>query len=363
MPSLASSQSTRSWRLNAICEALVAETEPLPVPKGREVLIRVSHCGVCHSDLHIREGTYNLGAGRTLDLTQRGIAPPLTLGHEILGTVEAVGPEVTEVRPGMRRLVHPWIGCGQCALCRSGEENLCAAPRFHGVQARGGFAQHVLVPDAEFLVDVDGIDPAVAATYACSGVTVHSAIKKIQPHRAGEKIAVFGCGGLGQMALQLLKALDLGPVIAVDPSPGKRAAAETIGVAATLDPFAPDAAKQLSAFGRGALAAALDFVGSEETSTLGINCVRKGGTYVIVGLYGGELRYPLPYLPMRAVTIRGSYVGSLRDLKEFVALARRVGLPPVAIERRPMAEVNGALADLAAGRAGGRIVLEAEPAA
>jgi D-arabinose 1-dehydrogenase-like Zn-dependent alcohol dehydrogenase len=228
-----------------------------------------------------------------------------------------------------------------------------------GVQARGGFAEHVLVRDEEFLVDVEGLDPALAATYACSGVTVFSAVNKIRPHREGEKIAVFGIGGLGQTALQLLKALCMGPVIAVDPSPEKRKIAESIGVAATLDPNAPDAAKQLAAFGEGKLAAALDFVGAEGTTTLAINALRKGGQLVIVGLYGGELRYPLPFIPMRAIAIRGSYVGSLKELKEFVDLVRKVKLPPIPIETRPMSAVNEALHDLEAGKVAGRIVLEA----
>lgn len=353
---------TRSWRLNMACEPLVLTEEERPVPRGREVLMRVTHCGVCHSDLHIREGKYNIGGGKTLDLQARGLKMPLTLGHEILGTVEAVGPEVTTVKPGDRRLLHTWIGCGECPLCKSGDENLCAAPQFLGVQARGGFAEHVLVRDEEFLVDVEGMDPAVAATYACSGVTVFSAVNKIRPHREGEKIAVFGCGGLGQTALQLLKALGMGPVIAVDPSPEKRRQAEAIGVAATLDPAAPDAAKQLAAFAGGQLAAALDFVASEDTTTLAINGVRKGGQVILVGLFGGELRYPLPFFPMRALTVRGSYVGSLRELKEFIALVRKVKLPPIPIERRPMSEVNAALHDLEAGKVAGRIVLEAEPA-
>ncbi|WP_439574145.1 alcohol dehydrogenase [Phreatobacter sp.] len=353
---------TQSWRLNMSCEPLVLTEEERPVPKGKEVLVRVTHCGVCHSDLHIREGKYNIGGGKTLDLQARGLKLPLTLGHEILGTVEAVGPDVTTVKPGDRRLLHTWIGCGECPLCKSGDENLCAAPQFLGVQARGGFADHVLVRDEEFLVDVDGMDPAVAATYACSGVTVFSAVNKIRPHREGEKIAVFGCGGLGQTALQLLKALGMGPVIAVDPSPEKRRQAEAIGVAATLDPAAPDAAKQLAAFAGGQLAAALDFVGSEDTTTLGINAVRKGGQVIIVGLFGGELRYPLPFIPMRALSVRGSYVGSLKELKEFVALARSVKLPPIPIERRPMSQVNEALHDLEAGKVAGRIVLEAAPA-
>ena len=361
MSALAQSQSatTSSWRLNVSCEALVPTEEARPVPQGREVLMKVTHCGVCHSDLHIREGKYNIGGGKSLDLVQRGLKLPLTLGHEILGTVEAVGPDVTTVKAGQRRLVHTWVGCGECELCASGDENLCAKPRFHGVQARGGFADHVLVPDEKFLVDVDGLDPAVAATYACSGVTIYSAIQKILPHREGEKVAVFGCGGLGQTALQLLKALGVGPVIAVDPSPEKRKQAEAIGVAATLDPNAPDAAKQLAAFADGKLAASLDFVGSEDTSALAINAVRKGGVVILVGLYGGELRYALPFFPMRALTVRGSYVGSLKELKEFIALARKVNLPSIPIEKRPMNQVNQALDDLAAGKVAGRIVLEA----
>lgn len=353
---------TRSWRLNVNCEPLELTDEVRPVPKGREVLVRVSHCGVCHSDLHIFEGKYNLGGGKTLQMSDRGLKLPLTLGHEIFGTVEAVGPDVTTVKPGDRRLLHTWVGCGDCPLCRSGDENLCAAPQFLGIQARGGFAEHVLVRDEQFLVDVEGIDPAVAATYACSGVTIYSAINKIRPHREGEKIAVFGIGGLGQTALQLLKALGMGPVIAVDPSPEKRRQAEAIGVAATLDPKAPDAAEQMAAFAGGRLAAALDFVGSEDTAGLAINAVRKGGQVVLVGLFGGELRYGLPFFPMRALTVRGSYVGSLKELKEFVALAKKINLPAIPIERRPMSAVNQALHDLEQGKVAGRIVLEAEGA-
>ena len=163
MDGFTQARTTHSWRLNVSCEPLVLTEEPRPVPKGREVLMKVSHCGVCHSDIHIREGKYNIGGGKVLNLSDRGLKLPLTLGHEILGTVEAVGPDVTSVKPGDRRLLHTWIGCGECALCKSGDENLCAQPQFLGVQARGGFAEHVLVRDEEFLVDVEGLDPALAA--------------------------------------------------------------------------------------------------------------------------------------------------------------------------------------------------------
>lgn len=349
---------SRAYRLEAFCEP-VREVEVVPpVPRGREVLVRVSHCGVCHSDLHIREGHYNVGGGAKLDFHTRGIVPPITPGHEILGRVEAVGPEVTGVAVGDRRLVYPWIGCRSCPTCEAGEENLCATATFLGIHRPGGFADHVLVPHEDYLVAVDGLDPALAATYACSGLTVFAAIAKLPTLRSGDRIAVVGCGGLGQTALRVLKAKGLGPVIALDPDPAKREQALSLGAVHALDPGARDAAGALVSAAAGQLAAVLDFVGAESTTSVAMSALRKGGTLVIVGLYGGELRYALPFFPIRALTVRGSYVGSLADLKAFVAFAREVHLPPIPLEIRPLTAAEAALTDLAAGRVSGRIVLE-----
>ena len=139
-----------------------------PAPKGREVLLKLTHCGVCHSDVHVRDGYFDMGGGRKLSLAERGLALPVTMGHEPLGTVAAIGDKVSGVKPGENYLVNPWIGCGACRLCLAGRDNLCQNMRALGIGAPGGFATHLLVPDAKYLVDIQGLDPAKAAPLARS---------------------------------------------------------------------------------------------------------------------------------------------------------------------------------------------------
>ena len=155
-----------------LCETIV-ET---PKPQGREVLVRIERCGLCHSDLHIQDGYADLGGGKKLDTT-RGMTLPFTLGHEIAGIVEEVGPEVSKDLIGARKAVFPWIGCGQCRDCLNGDENLCVKQRFLGVAIDGGFASHVLVPDAKYLLDYDPLPVNQAATLMCSGVTAYGALE------------------------------------------------------------------------------------------------------------------------------------------------------------------------------------------
>jgi alcohol dehydrogenase/propanol-preferring alcohol dehydrogenase len=140
-----------------------------PTPTGPEVLVEVSHCGVCHSDLHFWEGEYNLGYGKKVRLAERGVVLPRAPGHEVVGTVVALGPDAEGVQVGDRRIVFPWIGCGQCDRCKAGEDNMCTKQASIGVVRHGGFSSHVLVPHWRYLVDPGNLDPAVAATYACSG--------------------------------------------------------------------------------------------------------------------------------------------------------------------------------------------------
>lgn len=157
-----------------LCETIV-ET---PKPQGREVLVRIERCGLCHSDLHIQDGYADLGGGKKLDTT-RGMVLPFTLGHEIAGVVDEVGPDVDKTLIGAKRAVFPWIGCGQCRDCQNGDENLCAKQRFLGVSIDGGFATHVLVPDAKYLLEYDPLPVNVAATLMCSGVTAYGALKRL----------------------------------------------------------------------------------------------------------------------------------------------------------------------------------------
>ena len=141
---------------------------PTPKPAGTEILLKVIAAGVCHSDLHIWDGYYDLGGGKRLKLSDRGVKLPLTMGHENVGEVVAVGPDAVGVKIGDRRLVHPWFGCGECAVCRRGDEQLCRTPFSIGVFRSGGYADHLLVPHPRYLFDIGGIAPEKAAPLALS---------------------------------------------------------------------------------------------------------------------------------------------------------------------------------------------------
>ncbi|HXP31226.1 MAG TPA: alcohol dehydrogenase [Stellaceae bacterium] len=332
--------------------------KPTPTPQGTEVLLRTLATGVCHSDLHIWEGYYDLGGGKRLYTKDRGLAPPLTLGHEIVGEVVALGPEASGVKPGDRRLAYPWIGCGSCAVCQRGDEHLCARPRTLGITRPGGFADHVLVPHPRYLLELGGLSAAQAAPYGCSGLTAYGALKRVGERVWRQQpIAVIGAGGLGLMCLALLKALGGQGAIVADIDAKKRAAALTAGALAVVDAGAADAVKQLQAAAKGPPAAAIDFVGAETTARLGIDAIARGGKYVIIGLFGGEVRLSLPLLPMRAITIEGALVGSLAELKELLALVATGKVPPVPLDERPLDQADAALHDLKAGRVVGRAIL------
>jgi len=325
-----------------------------PEPQGSEVLVRITRAGVCHSDLHIWEGYFDLGGGKRFYVKERGCVPPFTLGHEPLGVVEGVGPRAKGVKIGQKRLVYPWIGCGKCAMCKAGHENYCVSgTRFLGVNRPGAYATHMLVPDPRYLVDIGGIDDSFAATLACSALTAYSAAAKLPAMGAKDEVAVLGCGGLGLVGISVLRERGVKRIVACDVDDAKLAAAARLGAKRGVNTRAPDAAQQLQG-----IAGALDFVGAAATAALGIGALRKGGRYVICGLYGGELVHPLPPIAQRAIGIIGSYVGNLQELKEVVALAKRKKLKPLPVETRPAAEANAALDDLKAGRVLGRVVLD-----
>lgn len=328
-----------------------------PMPKGREVLMRLTHCGVCHSDLHVRDGYFDMGGGKKLAFSDRGLKPPVTLGHEPIGSVAAVGPDVTEARPGEKFLVNPWIGCGACRMCAAGRDNLCQSMRTLGVFAPGGFATHMLVPDPKYLVDFGGLEPAKAAPLACSGVTTYSAVKKLRPIDPEDWVAVIGCGGLGLMAQAVLRGLGHERVIACDVDDAKLAAAQARGAKNTCN-LKSEGPTRLTQIAGGPLYGILDFVGAPATVSIVPLVLRKGGRLVLCGLIGGEVGLPLPLFGLREIAILGSFVGTTRDLKELVGLAKdgKIQLPEV--ERRPLDGAEESLRDLAAGKVVGRIVLE-----
>jgi alcohol dehydrogenase/propanol-preferring alcohol dehydrogenase len=344
-------------------EAPLQEIElPTPEPQGTEVLLETTYCGVCHSDIHIWEGRYDLGGGRVMNLKDRGLTLPLAMGHEVVGRVVKLGPDATGVQPGDIRIVFPWVGCGACAACAAGEDNMCTAPRSIGVYRHGGYATHVLVPHSRYLVDPGTIDPAVAATYACSGITVFSAIRKVMPLPPDEPVVLVGAGGLGLQAIAVLRALGHRAIVSVDISAGKRAAAEQAGAWKTVDGAGENVHKAIIAACGGQPLAIIDLVNGSATARFAFESLRKGGKLVQVGLFGGELNLPLPLMAIRALTIQGSYVGNLKELRELVALAQNGGLETVPVATVPQAEAYEALMRLRAGRVTGRLVLKAEAA-
>jgi len=330
---------------------------PTPKPTGSEVLLRVLAAGVCHSDIHIWEGHYDLGGGKKLNLADRGLQLPLTMGHETVGEVVALGPEASGVAIGDKRLVFPWLGCGNCAVCRRGEEQLCLAPRFLGVFRNGGYADHILVPHARYLLDIGEMKPEEAAPYACSGLTAFGALQRVGEVLKEEPIVVIGAGGLGLMCLGLLKAMGGKGAIVVETDPGKREAALKAGALAAIDGAAEDALKQVNAAAPNGVWAVIDFVGASSTARLAVDSLTKGGKLVIVGLFGGDITLPLPFIPMRAMTIQGSYVGSLAEAKELLALVQRTRLPPIPITTHRLDTADATLQALRAGRVVGRAVL------
>lgn len=348
-----------SYRVTAFGAPLALQSEPTPVPKGREVLVRTTGCGVCHSDVHLHEGSFDLGGGRKVDMA-RSVGLPRTLGHEIVGEVVAIGEGVPhgEAHVGQRRVVFPWIGCQQCPVCKSGDEHLCNQPRALGVNRDGGYASHVLVPDPKYLFAYDGLDDALAATYACSGLTAFGALKKAREAvKHGGELLIIGAGGVGLSGVRMAEAVTGVKPIVADLDKAKWAAAREAGAKETIDPRDPEAGKALYRMTGGGVAAAIDFVGAAASFTFGFNALRKSGRLVIVGLFGGSASLPVPMIPLKNATVIGSYVGNLEDMHELMTLARSGKVPGLPIATRPLADANEVLSSLAAGKIVGRVVL------
>lgn len=348
-----------SYDLQEFGAPLVRNEQPTPQPKGSEVLVRVLAAGVCHSDIHIRHGYYDVGNGKRLNMGDRGATLPLTMGHETAGEIIAAGPDAKDAQIGQRVVVYPWLGCGHCKVCARGQENLCIAGKALGVFAPGGYSDHIVVPHPRYLIDIGDMAPEQAAPCACSGLTMYSAIGKVDPAvLRDEHVVVFGAGGLGLMAVGLLKALGNKGAIVIEPDALKREAALKAGAAAAIDSAAPDVLKQAKAAAGGAVWAALDCVGTEQTVGSAMAMLTKGGQLVQVGLFGGKIEISTPLMPIRALSYQGSYVGNLGQLRALIDLAKAGKLPPLPIETRPLDQAEAALQDLEDGKIVGRVMLK-----
>ncbi len=343
---------------NAPLEATEEETS---TPTGTQVLVKISHCGVCHSDLHMIDGFFDMGDGEKLDVTG-GRSLPFTLGHEIAGEVVAMGDEVKgDCKIGDPCAVYPWIGCGDCARCQTGDEHLCKTTHHLGITVDGGYASHVLVPHPRYILDITGIARQLAGGLMCSGITSYGALKKALPYnracKGGGPLVIVGAGGVGMMGLQLAKALWDGPVVVADIDPVKRDAALAAGADHVIDSGEKDARKAVFKF-CGAADAAIDFVGAQSSLNFAQSVIGKGGAVIVAGLLGGKFTTPIPMFPLRPFSIHGTFVASLGEAKDLLNLVRTGKVTPPAVSIRPLDEANQALDDLRKGQVPGRVVLE-----
>ncbi|MFC4270461.1 alcohol dehydrogenase catalytic domain-containing protein [Sneathiella chungangensis] len=347
----------KSFQFEEYGAPLVENTGDAPTVSGDEVLMDVTACGVCHSDIHIWEGYFDLGNDKKLDI-RGGRQLPHTLGHEIVGTVAAVGENVTDVKVGDKRVVYPWIGCGKCAICESGEEQLCSRPRQLGIDVAGGYADTLLVPHSRYLLDYGALSKDLACTYTCSGLTAYSALQKVKSRTDGGKLLIIGAGGVGLAAMAIAKSVTDAEIYVADIDPAKRDAGIKAGAVAAIDPSDPAAFKSFMGTTGGGVNATIDFVGAESSAAFGAKVLAKGGKLVIVGLFGGGFSMPLPMFPIKAISVEGSYVGNLREMRELMELAKAGKLSELAITPRPMKEAYNTLEDLRAGKIVGRVVLQ-----
>ncbi len=317
-----------------------------------QVVVKIGGAGACHSDLHL---IHDFEAG------MMPWGPPFTLGHENAGWVHAVGAGVTGITIGTPVAVYGAWGCGRCHRCRQGTENYCErqveiGAAGGGLGLDGGMAEFLLVPDARLLVPLGDLDPAIAAPLTDAGLTPYHAIKRSLPLLIpGSTAVVIGAGGLGHMAMQILKALSPATVIAVDKSASALALATKVGADHGLVPSETTAAeiKDLSN-GKGA-DLVLDLVGADATIALGAAVARPLGNVTVVGIAGGS--YPFSFFTVGyEVSFATTYWGSQTELIEVIALARAGHLQPH-IERFTLAEAPAVYKRLAAGEISGRAVI------
>lgn len=331
--------------LHEFKKPLAIEEVARPVSGPDDVLIEVEACGVCHSDLHVADGDWPQLA--------RIVKKPLILGHEIAGRVVEKGENVRELQPGDRVGV-PWIywSCGTCEFCAEGNENLCANQKITGVSVDGGYAEFIKAPANHATKIPDALSAMEAAPLFCAGVTVYRALRKarISP---GQRLAVFGVGGLGHLAIQIGRGLGA-EVTAVDISEGKLALAAALGATATLNASNGDVVKEVR--GKGGVHVAIVTSAAKSAYDMAFYCLRPTGTLLVVGLPAENISFPPILMAAVEAHVHASAVGTRQDLREVLAMAA-AGKLRCQVASRPLAEANVVLEELRQGKVSGRIVL------
>jgi propanol-preferring alcohol dehydrogenase len=326
-------------------QPITIEDIETPEPGAGEVLIKVHACGVCHSDLHLAEGDW--------DLLKRVTKLPLVLGHEVAGTIAKVGPDVADFALGDRVGV-PWLhwSCGECEYCREGREVLCGKQAITGVTVDGGFAEFLRAKASHTARLPDTVSFEEAAPLFCAGLTAHRALKS-SGLAAGQRVAVFGVGGLGHLAIQIVKAKGAVP-IAVDIADDKLALARELGAAHTINAGSEDTRKVLRGLGGAHIVIVTSASKAAYESAFG--CVRKGGTLAVVGMPPEAVPVSMVGLVAGEIRVVASAVGTREDMRELLELAA-TGAVRCRYETLPLEDAADALNRVKLGSVSGRIVL------
>jgi len=335
----------RAAVVHAFGEPLSIEEVPIPVPGPGEVLVRIVATGVCHTDLHAADGDWPVKP-----------TPSFIPGHEGAGIVAAVGPGVTNLKEGDPVDI-AWLhdACGGCEYCISGWETLCESQHDSGYSVNGTFAEYA-IGSADYVARLpDNPDFAAMAPILCAGVTTYKGIKETEA-RPGEWIAISGIGGLGHIAIQYAKAMGL-HVAALDVTEDKLALARQLGAEIAINAKAPDAAAQVVKLTGGGAHGVLVTAVSPPAFNQALHLVRRKGTVSLVGLPPGDFPTPIFDVVLKRITLRGSIVGTRKDLAEAVAFAAE-GKVRAHIHKAGLQDINQVFADLKAGKVDGRIVID-----
>lgn len=311
--------------------------------KHGEALLKMECCGVCHTDLHVKNGDFGDKTG-------------VILGHEGIGIVKEVGPGVSALKVGDRASV-AWFykGCGHCEYCTTGNETLCRSVQNAGYTVDSGMAEECIVV-ADYAVKVpEGLDPAAASSVTCAGVTTYKAVKVsgIQP---GKWIAIYGLGGLGNLALQYAKNVFNAKVIAVDINDAQLQFATEMGADLVVNSLKEDAAKVIQEKTGGAHAAVVTAVAKTAFNSA-VDAMRAGGRIVAVGLPPESMSLNIPRLVLDGIQVVGSLVGTREDLAEAFQFAAEGKVVPK-VTRRPLDEINTIFTEMLEGKIKGRMVID-----
>ncbi|MFJ7748149.1 alcohol dehydrogenase AdhP [Peribacillus sp. NPDC097295] len=332
--------------VNEFNQELEIKDVPIPDLEYGEILVKIKACGVCHTDLHAAHGDWPVKPKL-----------PLIPGHEGVGIIQKVAEGVTSLKVGDRVGI-PWLysACGECEYCLTGRETLCLDQLNAGYSVDGGYAEYCKAP-AKYVVKVpEGLDFAEVSPIFCAGVTTYKALK-VSEAKPGDWVAIYGIGGLGHVALQYAKAMGFN-VIAVDIQDDKLELAKELGADYTVNGLKGDPVQAIMDK-VGGVQAAISVAVTKKAFEQAYSSVKRGGTLVVVGLPNEELPIPIFDTVLNGVTVRGSIVGTRKDLQESLQFAAE-GKVRTNIETRPLDEINDVFKMMEKGEINGRIVLTLE---